>query len=732
MSKKAYHYPTDFPICSCGIRACNHYVDHLYKGDQDVCDQCGLPKRQHRDRHRPGHNSRLPDSERVVYIGIDGEGKGRRDHKYVLLAASTLSGDREWSVTPSNPRIGRLTTEECLNMIMELPTRRAKVFSFSFNYDITKMLTDLPNQTLYELFRPELPCRKRRPEEAFKGPLPVEWMAPSGVVYQLNLQGTKFTVRRGKKRVVIWDLFKFFQAKFVSALEDWKVGNAEIWERLRTMKDKRSEFDKESDAAIEQYCLEECRCIAELAKKLIEAHKEAGLLLKSYYGAGSSGAAMLDAMDIKTKLAKAPENMKPAIASAFFGGRFENSVIGPIRESLTNWDISSAYVYRLAFLPCLEHCNWHHTKKRKDLEKAEAQSGALVRYSLGPNPGIESWGPFPFRTRDGSISFPIESGGGWVWLDEYLAGERIFPHVRFHEAFVYSSNCNCKPFGQIPEYYNYRLRIGKEGPGLVVKLGMNSCYGKLAQSVGNAVFNSWIWAGMITSGTRAQLLDLLALHRDPANVLMMATDGLLTRETVIPPQPLPTGTGGSGKPLGGWEKKLAPKGMFIARPGIYFPLNPTEDEIAAVRARGVGRSVVLRHWRAIVEAWDRYGLNGYAEVDNVARFCGGKTSISVSQSGKSFKRAKGAAGSNKPAYGQWISRKVSLSFDPMPKRAGVHNDNVRLVLRKFPSDLMSHAYDRATMMHSKEAQELIAAKQELMEQPDADLIEYDAAGDIQS
>ena len=749
IKKGTYHNPIGDPCAKCGYAPHEHRVEHQFSPDEEgSCTRrianrydlpCGLAEENHRNprgyRYRPGHRrakTHRTDLSRTTFIGIDGEGQGREDHRYVMLAASREDGSEEWVVEVDNPRISRLTTVECLDMILELPTKRTKVFSFAFNYDITKILTDVPDRILYRLFRPEM-------RKGTYGPHAVGWctICNDGCdnddhppQYELNLQGTKFTVKRGQKRVVIWDLFKFFQAKFVAAIRDWKVGNEDIWERMERMKNQRSDFDKLSHAAVRQYCLEETRCIAQLARKLVMSHEEVGLKLRSYYGAGSSGAAMLDTMGIKEKIVPPREEMREAIASAFFGGRFENSVIGAIREPLVNWDISSAYVYQLAFLPCLEHGTWTHTTQRADVDRAEAQQGALVRYSLAvSNPRITDWGPFPFRTPDGSISFPSSSGGGWVWRDEFLAGERLFSGVRFHEAWIYSSNCGCKPFARIPEYYNHRLKIGKEGPGIVIKLGMNSCYGKLAQSVGNALYNSWIWAGMITSGTRAQLLELMGLHKNRSDVLMMATDGLLTRDrSIVPPIPLPTGTGASGKPLGGWERKEAPKGMFIARPGIYFPLEPTESEIASVRARGVGRSVVLRSWEIIMDAWERDGVHATATVANVSRFCGAKTSISVSHNGTRYKRAKGGKnkdGSTRPAYGQWISRKVELSFDPMPKRASLNSDGVTLALRSFPQTERSTPYDRAIMRLSKDAQELAAAYQESIEQPDGDLTEYE-------
>lgn len=729
------------------------------------CGLCGLPAYDHRyraPRARPGrrnynrtkkYKDPRTDAERTVYIGIDGEGQGKTDHKYTLLAASTETGDKDWTVCAANPKKAGLTSVECLDLILELPTKRTKIFSFAFNYDITKIITDLPDRTIYRLMRPDLPSRRGK-----FGPKAVEWCPQGckkldehrklichcdGGAYALNLQGTKLSVRRGAKRVVIWDLIKFFQSKFVNALEAWKVGDEALWKRMKAMKDKRADFDKESKQAVESYCLEECRCMAQLARKLIQSHTDAGLQLRTYYGAGSSGAAMLTAMGIKDKLAPTPEAMKEAVAAAFSGGRFEHSVIGAIREPLQGWDISSAYVYQLAFLPCLQHGSWTHTTKRNDIEKAEAQSGALIRYGLGPNPGVTSWGPFPFRDESGSISYPIESGGGWVWLDEFLAGERIFPNVRFREAWVYSSNCACKPFGRIPEYYNLRLKIGKEGPGIVIKLGMNSCYGKLAQSVGNALFNSWIWAGMITSGCRAQILQMMGLHEDMSNLLMVATDGIITRERLKAPEPLPTGTDGLvediaddgtvtliSKPLGGWELKENPRGVFLARPGIYFPLEPTKDDIKKIRARGVGRAVVLESWQAIVDTWRRDGVTGVAKAPNVSRFCGAKTSISVSGDGARYKRANGkpvrlnSDGYNvAPAYGQWVDREVALTFNPLPKRSHVNPDGLTLALRKFPQTKESKPYKRALI--SEEAREMMAAVLELSEQPDCDLTDYD-------
>src|SRR5262249_8516290 len=105
-----------------------------------------------------------------------------------------------------------------------------------------------------------------------------------------------------KKRVVVYDIWKFFQGRFTKALEDWKVGSAELLERMRRMKDLRAQFDRLSFDEVRAYCFDECLCMAELARKLTVAHEHAGIPLRSYFGAGSSASAMLDVMGIKAHI----------------------------------------------------------------------------------------------------------------------------------------------------------------------------------------------------------------------------------------------------------------------------------------------------------------------------------------------------------------------------------------------------------------------------------------------
>lgn len=737
-------------------------IEHAYQGDGPTCSRCACSRKAHR-------GTRVREYKRLApsFFGVDGEGQTDRigqtngvggypgKHRYIMLCASDESG-REYVVR--NPK--GLKTRQCLDFFLSLPNRNSKFFAYSFGYDLTKILEDIDDNILFRLIRPEL---RRVVRGGRKVLAPVYWPAKKPK-YALNWMNGRFSIKgiEGKmtvvdpktggpttkykwgKAVVIHDVWKFFQGKFTAALKDWKVPDhvssderKAILDRMREMKDKRADFDKLTEEEISAYCFEECRFMATLARKLTEAHDKAKIPLKNYFGAGSSAEAMLLVMNVKEHVREArkcnpvPHDVEYTLRCAFFGGRFENGRIGPVNGTVYGEDISSAYPYQLVTLPCLIHGRWEHVTDRRAIGKGRT---AVVRYTLQEPTVKRPWAPFPFRLKDGSIAFPETSGGGWIWRDEYLAGEKLFDNVKFEEAWVYHCDCDCQPFKDIPKYYKARVAIGKEGPGIVIKLGTNSCYGKTAQTVGGepGTFQSWMWAGMITSGCRAQVLEAMAAHKDLDNMLMVATDGIATLEKITLPQPRDTGTNWIpcpepdpkdlaespevfkrqgdqwlvNKPLGGWEEKVLKNGLFLARPGIYFPLSPTKADIKRIRARGVGRAAVWDNWAKIVEAYEK-GEAGI-RIQNLSLFRGIKTSITRSGKPGSFTYRRS------DQYGRWIMRPVDMTFNPMPKRLKEVGEGGRLKLRRVEGQ--SAPYEKGIL--SPEALILLQQSIEESEQPD--------------
>lgn len=696
---RSYHVPDGNPCLRCGLAPYQHRVKHKPTGDPCAC---GVPLAQHRTRsagEKKRSTHKYSWKQNTYYVGVDGEGRGRDPHIYYLLAACDETGERKWYV--ENP--AGLSTVECLSFLVNLP-KHARCFAYSFNYDLTKILKDLPDEALYRLFRPESRKGKR-------GPRAILW---SG--FRINLLSTKFTVEdtTTRKRRVVWDIWKFFRGKFVSALLDWKVDRDLKLDLafMSEMKEKRAHLDQEDNETVLRYCLQECRCLAALVKKLVQAHIDAELPLRAFFGAGSTASALLDKMNIRDLRGDGgPDEMAEAVASAFFGGRFEHIVVGPIAGPVYSYDISSAYPYQLCFLPCLVCARWERTKSWRRVESARH---ACIRYQLPDTAFISDmpWAAFPFRLSDGTIIFPGVSGGGWVWRDEYLSALRLFPDIEFCEAWVLESDCSCgSPFTLIPQVYRERARLGKDAAGIVLKLGINSNYGKLAQSSGSAPYQSWIWAGMVTSGCRAQILDFLALHSDPCNMLMVATDGIYTRERISTPYPRDTGTSDMSKPLGGWEEKILANGVFAARPGVYFPLNPSDEDIAQFRARGLSKTVLVREWKRIVEAYEA-GLPE-VEIPSVARFVGAKSGTIHSRRGYS----------RTASCGEWVERQIRLSFTSLPKRATTEGQY--LTIRNLTTEETSLPYKRSLL--SEDAVQLRLAELEAEEQPDGgDYTDYDA------
>lgn len=607
----AYHEPRGNP-CDCGVPWARHRVRH-----EPGC-QCGL---RHKGSRSPSDSKRTHALRRFT-VGLDGEGEGRDPHRYTLLAWSDASGRRTAHVADERG----LSTERCLRFLFGLPVH-ARPFGFFLSYDWTKILADLPDALLYRLFRPET---RRIPHDEGGGFTWIRWCG-----WKLHYQAGMVRIKRGKRCLTVWDVGKFFQTTFVRALEAWNVGSAEERERIAAMKAQRGEFEHVDRARVREYCLAECRLLAELVAKLGAAHEAAGLHLRSWHGPGSSASALLRRMGIKDKRGDIPEEVQAASASAFFGGRFEHSTVGEIDGPIFGYDIVSAYPAQCVALPCLEHARWVWTTKEAATLKSEQ---ACVRFALRATKCQRSWGPLPCRMSNGTILYPRSGFSGWTWLAEYRAA-KAWPQVEFRGAWILKRNCDCQPFALVRDLFDERNRVGrKTGPGMALKLAINSVYGKLAQSVGDPPFRSQVWAGMITSGTRAMLLDVL--RRADADVLAVATDGVYTRRKVKLDV---------GEDLGQWEASEY-RSIVLVRPGIYW----TDED---VRSRGIPRTA-LSASQALVLNGLRSGATEVA-LPPLTQFGGARACVYRTRDGRVHRAAR---------YGEWYERPARVSLSAAPKR----------------------------------------------------------------
>ena len=190
---------------------------------------------------------------------------------------------------------------------------------------------------------------------------------------------------------------------------------------------------------------------------------------------------------------------------------------------------------------------------------------------------------YPFAYRSGvqrKVIYP-RAGIGWIHKSEFDAALKwqkksgleltVLEFIAF-EPF----DRNLKSCAWIEDYYLQRQKIVAEikrtgidnGAEKVIKLGLNSLYGRTAQTVGGSkdkkpAFHNLYAAGYITAGTRSKLYDA-AMH-SPESIIMAATDGLYTSA------PLPDGAVeiSETKKLGAWERQQYEAGLFI-QSGYYF------------------------------------------------------------------------------------------------------------------------------------------------------------------
>lgn len=515
------------------------------------------------------------------FRGVDGEGGN-------VAEPGTLFGTRHQylslRVGPNLLETGNpLSWRDCFEFLCSQPRRGFIYVAYFFDYDVTMMIRTLPAQVGRTLLD-----RHLRFDEDSQWSKPVVYEG-----YQFDyLPHKEFKVRRvGEKQwLTINDVGQFFQSSFLTTLERWEIGTPEERECIRKGKLMRADF-AEHTAEIEYYNTLECLLLEQLMTKFRQTCQETGYVPKKWQGPGNLASAMLEKHGIPRRddvpILKNEEFYNLALAG-YYGGRFETTAVGPIREEMWQYDINGAYVALLRGLPCLIHGSWKYTKDRPgdgiwfgkvDFDHPEPDKKLRLLYNL------------PFRNKQGNIYYP-KAGRGVYWSTEIRAAERAGTVCSFHEGWIYENHCNCRWFDFVDDYYEQRLRLGKSAKGMVLKLAGNSIYGKLAQSIGYAPWANPVWAGLITAGCRAMLMD--AYSQDPDGTFMLATDGIFCRKRLDLP---------ISKKLGEWEETHHPaNSMLIVQPGLYFC---GED----AKSRGVERGRIYGMRKLFEEKFIQYTVS---------------------------------------------------------------------------------------------------------------------------
>jgi len=262
---------------------------------------------------------------------------------------------------------------------------------------------------------------------------------------------------------------------------------------------------------------------------------------------------------------------------SYYGGWFEIFSSGLIPGVSYNYDINNAYPYAIKNLPCMAHEGKAGHQKNGHIRK---RKGRYILVYARVDGASDRIGPLPFRKKNGNILRP-RVVQGWYWLDELEASINAGLVESYQvKEWAWFEPCQCtKPFAEIQDLYDLRLRLGKNtSQGKAIKLTNNSGYGKFAQNVGSAPYGNWFYASRITASCRIQILDAIASSDHGASsVLMVATDGICFDE---PHTRLPI-----SKKLGEWDESEYTD-LTLFKPGVYWHKEGREAVLKA-KTRGV-------------------------------------------------------------------------------------------------------------------------------------------------
>lgn len=653
--------------------------------------------RTYRKDHK--HAERQRSIRERPFVGCDGEGAGI-DEKGRQLYCLFRMGDRE--LYTGSP----LATAELLDFICDAPGDVILV-GFAFGYDVTMILRDLPEGQARKLFQPVSLEKGKSRYVWFRDfdleYLPKNYFRVKRVKIIRQADGSERRVAIKGSQRTIYETFGFFQKSFLKSIESFDVGTPEQRQSIAENKARRSSFVS-IDQEERDYCALECRFLAELMEKLRAYCYAADIVPRTWNGAGKLASALhakhhtIKREDVKNVI---PAGVLDFANMAYYGGRFEITRTGQIKQPVWEYDICSAYPDAMRKLPCLAHGTWRFSNDPKELAGASLCVASVTFRQQRADNGFGQLGGLPVRSKEGHLIWPRQASGIY-WNVEIAAAERLGVKVTYKAGWIYERQCECQAFDWVEPLYDYRQSIGSQGPGYPIKLGINSLYGKLAQRKGNGLYHNMVWAGLITAFTRAKLMG--AIEHAPSSIVMVATDAVYS----LCPLPLDV-----GKRLGQWEMaELAD--LFIVQPGLYWSPDKRKK-----KSRGLSGSFFEQSERT--ESFERAFHFWAAQDQNAVAIEFPSVTVPV----PGFIGLKLALARNKhDLAGTWISDTRQISFDYRNKRQ-LHewrDGHIITAIKPGSPNLVSLPHRDFIKAGGQEAWE--AAREVLDEQPD--FIEFSA------
>jgi DNA polymerase family B len=399
------------------------------------------------------------------------------------------------------------------------------------------------------------------------------------------------------KRVDIHDVGQAFTGGLERNIDMWdppiskEMREAIAWGKRQ----RKSGFLDGTPDKIMEYSESECVAAAMMTRQLIDKIAETtGVEIKPHklYGSGSIAAAVFTSHNVPTRLsthcgpekvAGIPINLVSRLT--YFGGLIDTPVVGRVRGIVNQEDINSAYPSAMVHLPCMRSGHGHWVKHHGHLDNRHLPPAHVVghvRVSWDLSRSKTSTPPFNVRTKFMTVLMPLSGPEVWVPMAQYRIALARFPRdISCHDATWWVQDCDCPPpFAWMAALYDKRQVIKARMKKLVkgshewqelnvqqeaIKLVLNSCYGKLAQTRPTAgLFTNLHYASHITGETRAKVItETWRLEDSGAQILYQHTDADLWKDGTRLPDT---------KELGGWGQDPSSEDQLIIQAGLSFSL----------------------------------------------------------------------------------------------------------------------------------------------------------------
>ncbi len=292
------------------------------------------------------------------------------------------------------------------------------------------------------------------------------------------IKNIMFTLKKGKKKVVITDLFRVFRMSLNSASIEFLKNEVKENVNAKLLNESLEYWNDNLDDII-SYCIQDCMLLKKLGKVFLKHLKKADISIPKYLCSPAS----LSKQHFRKKcqLPKVfPHNPLEVIQIAYncyFGGRFEMLKKGTF-EKMYNYDVNSEYPFFIAKLPSLKYGLWMYYNS--DKEKIKLPKNEVLGYFkvklLIPDDNLISTIPIRYK---GTIRFPNGVFEKWfTWYDLDLMRDYI---IEIKEAYIYEkSKREYYPFKDTIEQL-YKQKTKWKGKNsimyMIFKLTMNALYG---------------------------------------------------------------------------------------------------------------------------------------------------------------------------------------------------------------------------------------------------------------